>query len=109
MRFLLIGVAAAATVALSGALSAQVAPPPQQWAYAGYPAPYQAQVPPPQPWPAAAYPVVRYPFPAVTPEQAYNDGLINRWELERYEGPTPQALMGPNPSGGKGSQGDRGM
>jgi hypothetical protein len=28
--------------------------------------------------------------------------LINRWELERLEGPTPQALQGPSPDGNRG-------
>ena len=77
MRHLLVGVMAAATIAVVGPLWAQV-------------------------------PAQRYPFPGVSPEDAYRDGLINRWQLEQYEGPTPQALQGPNPSGNKGSQGDRG-
>jgi hypothetical protein len=29
------------------------------------------------------------------------DGLINRWEIERLEGPTPQALQGPSPDGNR--------
>ena len=41
-----------------------------------------------------------YPFPALTPSDAYRQGLINRMELERWEGPTPQALQGPSPDGG---------
>ena len=40
------------------------------------------------------------PFHAPTPWDAYRQGLINRWELERLEGPTPQALQGPSPDGG---------
>ena len=84
MRHLLIGVTAAATIAVAGPL----------W----------AQVPPgsPQPWPPTAYPVQRYPSPSVSPEHVYQDGIINRRQLERYEGPTPQALQGPNPSGNNG-------
>lgn len=69
--------------------------------------PVSAQVPAPgapQPSPAAAYPVQRYPFPSVTPEDAYREGLINRWQLEQHQGPTPQALQGPSANGGKGSQ-----
>ena len=84
MRHLLIGVTAAATIAVIGPVWAQVAP---------------------QPWPAAAYAAQRYPFPSTTPEDAYRDGLINRWQLEQYEGPLPQALQGPNVDGNKGSQG----
>jgi hypothetical protein len=44
----------------------------------------------------------RYRFNAATPEDAYRDGLINRWELEQLEGPTPQAMQGPSPNGNKG-------
>ena len=77
MRHLLIGVTVVATMAVIG--------------------PVWAQVPP------AAYLAQRYPFPAPTPEDAYRQGLINRWELEQYEGPTPQALQGPSVDGGKGS------
>lgn len=81
MRHFLIGVAAAAIIAVIGPV----------WAQA------------PQPWPPAAYPAQRYPFPSVTPEDAYREGLINRLELEHYEGPTPQALQGPSVDGSKGS------
>jgi hypothetical protein len=55
--------------------------------------PVQAQIAPqiaavPQ-WPPAAnygYGNVYqpYPFPAPTPEDAYRDGTINRWQLERH-------------------------
>ena len=79
MKCLLIGIIVAATIAVIGPASAQIFPP-----------------------------TLRYPFPAVSPEDAYRDGLINRWQLEQYEGPLPQALQGPNPSGNKGSQGNRG-
>ena len=52
--------------------------------------------------PAAAYPdPYRYRFVSPTPEDAYRDGLINRWELEQLEGPTPQALQGPSPNGSR--------
>ena len=86
MRHLFIGATAAATIAIIGPVRAQVSPP-------------LALQPP------AAYLAQRYPFPAPTPEDAYKQGLINRWELERYEGPTPQALQGPSVDGAKGSQG----
>lgn len=50
-----------------------------------------------------------YPFPGVTPRDAYRDGLINRWELERFEGPLPAAMQGPSPDGNRnGDGGDRG-
>jgi hypothetical protein len=64
--------------------------------------PLWAQVLPPQASPPATYPspVQRYPFPAPTPRDAYRQGLINRWQLEQYEGPTPQALEGPSVDGG---------
>jgi hypothetical protein len=77
--------------------------------------PLWAQVPPPgtpQPSPSAAFTGQRYPFPAPTPEDAYREGLINRWQLEQYQGPTPQALQGPSPNGGNresGSGGGGGM
>ena len=57
-------------------------------------------------WPPAAYPgTYQYPL-AATPRDAYRQGLINRWELERLEGPTPQALQGPSPDGGPHGGGD---
>jgi hypothetical protein len=76
-------------------------------------APVRAQAP----WPAAGppqWPQVAsfggtyqpYAFPAATPSDAYRQGLINRWELERYEGPTPQALQGPSPDGGNQGGGE---
>jgi hypothetical protein len=78
--------------------------------------PVQAQAPspaaaPPQ-WPRAAYSsgaYQRYGVPALTPEDAYREGLINRWELEQLVGPLPQALRGPSVNGGRGGDGgDRG-
>ncbi len=61
----------------------------------------------PQVWqpqsPFPAYPNPNYyRFVAPTPEDAYRQGLINRWELEQLTGPTPQALQGPSPNGNKG-------
>ena len=87
MRALSIGVTAALAVAVTGPVWAQISP-------SGAP----------QPRPADAYPAQRYPSPGVTPEDAYREGLINRWQLEQHQGPTPQALQGPSPNGGKGSE-----
>ena len=57
----------------------------------------------PQPqWPSATYPdPYSYRLVAPTPEDAYRRGLINRWQLEQLEGPTPQALQGPSVDGSK--------
>ena len=86
MRHLLIGITAAITIATIGPVWAQVAPsaPQQRSLPAAYPRPY------------------RYPFPGLAPEDAYRARLINRWELEQVEGPTPQALQGPSVDGGNG-------
>lgn len=84
MRHLLGGAALAITLAVIGPVRAQ--------------APFPA-APQPQ-WPPAASPgPYRYGFNAATPRDAYREGLINRWELEQLEGPTPQALQGPSPDG----------
>jgi len=81
MRQLLIGVTAIASLVAIG----------PTWAQA------------PQPFPPAAYSAQRYPFPAPTPEDAYRGGLINRWELEQFQGRLqPQALQGPSVDGSKG-------
>ena len=64
--------------------------------------PWPAAVAPQWPWPQAASAEVFQPYPfsvAPTPSDAYRQGLINRWELERFEGPTTQALQGPSPEG----------
>ena len=76
--------------------------------------PVRAQVPqlaavPPQ-GPAATYygygnVYQPYPFPAPTPEDAYRDGTINRWQLEQLTGPLPSALQGPTPNGRGGDGG----
>jgi len=86
MKRLMIGITAAITVAAIGQVSAQVPPPGTQQAQLVPPAPY--------PWP--------YPFNATTPSDAYRQGLINRWELEQFTGPTPQALQGPSVNGDRG-------
>jgi hypothetical protein len=88
MKRVFVGIAAVITV---------ISPVGAQAPYYGTP---QAQLPP------AAYPA-RYPDPysyrvtSPTPEDAYRQGLINRWELEQLVGPTPQALQGPSPDGSK--------
>jgi len=84
MRYLLIGIAAAAVIV--SAARAQAPPPgayPPQPVYSGNT--YQG-----------------YPLLAPTPRDAYRDGTINRWELEQLEGPTPPALQGPSPDGKRG-------
>lgn len=48
--------------------------------------PYRAQ---PGPYTPAYY-------GALTPEDAYRSALIDRWQLEQFAGPTPQALQGPS-------------
>ena len=70
--------------------------------------PVWAQVPPPgtyqPPLPTVSYPdPYGYRFGAPTASDAYRQGLINRWELEQLEGPTPQALQGPSPDGSRSS------
>jgi hypothetical protein len=84
MKHLLIGITAAITVAAIGQARAQ----------APLPGPQQAQLAP------NAAP---YPFNAPTPEDAYRQGLINRWELEQLTGPLPQALKGPPVNGDRGN------
>ncbi len=57
-------------------------------------------------WSGTPYPdPYRYRFVAPTPEDAYRQGLINRWELEQLEGPMPQALQGPSPNGDRSEPG----
>ena len=79
-QHLLIGVAAAIAMAAAGQARAQV---PFQWQ---------------QPQWASATP---YPLNAATPDDAYRQGLINRWEFQRLAGPLPQALQGPTANGDK--------
>lgn len=81
MKYLAIGIAAAITIAATGPGWAQLAPPMVQ----------QAQYAPPG-WPG-------YPLNAVTPEDAYRQHLINRWEYEQLTGPLPPALQGPSANG----------
>lgn len=91
MRHFLIGVTLAVTAATAiGPVRAQVPFPspaaaPAQWQAAYVGGTYRD-------WP--------YPFPSLTPWDAYRQGLINRWELEQWVGPIPQALQGPSPDGG---------
>lgn len=86
----LIGVTAVLTIAVIGPAWAQFPPPGT-----------------PQGAPPAAYPgpVQRYPFPGLAPRDAYRSGLINRFELEQFEGPTPQALQGPSVDSSKSEPG----
>ncbi len=42
---------------------------------------------------------------APTPEDAYRDGTINRWEYEQLAGPLPPALQGPSVNGSRGGDG----
>ena len=92
MRHLSIGVTVIATLTAIGRVWAQGLP-------------YS----PPQPLPPAVYSASRLPAPGLAPEDAYRDGLINRWELEQYAGPVPQALQGPAVNGNKGMQTGGGM
>jgi hypothetical protein len=92
MKPLLIAVTLAGAAAVVGPVRAQ----------APWPTQGQPQWPPPPGY------AITYPFASTTPSDAYRQGLINRWELEHYEGPTPQALQGPNPSGRGGSGGGSG-
>jgi hypothetical protein len=90
MKHLVIGIAAAIAIAATGPVWAQVPPPMVQ----------QAQYAAPPGWPG-------YPLNAVTPEDAYRQHLINRWEYEQLVGPLPQALQGPSANGeGSDSTGD---
>ncbi len=82
MKHLVIGITAAITIAAAG----------QVWAQAPSLRTQQAQWTPP----------AAYPLNAATPEDAYRQGLINRWEYERLEGPLPQALQGPSVDGERG-------
>lgn len=63
------------------------------------PAQAQAQLSPAPPTAPGAY---GRQFNALTPDDAYKEGLINRWELERLEGPLPSAFQGPSPNGSRG-------
>ena len=89
MRYLLIGVASVLAV-IVGPVRAQ-APPPGT---------YQAQLP------QAGYPnpTPYWRYNAPTPEDAYRDRLINRWQYEQITGPLPQALQGPSPNGTTGAE-----
>lgn len=83
MKHLLVGTAAALAIVVIGQASAQVPPPLMQ----------QAQ------W----APAVPYALNAATPEDAYREGLINRWQLEQLTGPLPQAFQGPSANGNRGN------
>jgi len=87
MKRLFVGMAAAMTLAIIDPVGAQAPVGQPQWPPTTHPGPDQ------------------YRFVAPTPRDAYRQGLINRWELEQLEGPTPQALQGPSPDGNKGFSG----
>jgi hypothetical protein len=93
MRYFLIGVACAV-------------------AAAGVTNPVRAQVPAAPAVPAQlsqAYSgIYPYPFPGVTPRDAYREGSVNRWEFERIEGPLPAAMQGPSVDGNRGGDGGDG-
>ena len=93
MKYSVIGITAAITMATIGQAAVG-----QVWAQAPAPAMQLAQ------WASPGYP--GYPLNAPTPEDAYRQGLINRWELEQLTGPLPQALQGPSANGERG--GDNG-
>ncbi len=61
--------------------------------------------------PAQSPPYMAQPSPggqpfynALTPEDAYRTGQIDRWQLQQLTGPTPQALQGPSPDTNKGGE-----
>ena len=89
-KHLLISVTAVVAIAATGPVWAQAYPPgtPQ----AGQPPAYHGSS-------------QGYPFPAPTPRDAYRQGLINRYQLEQFEGPTPQALQGPSVDSSKSEPG----
>ena len=64
--------------------------------------PVQAQIvlpaPAPPPWPPGTYSSNSFPylFPAPTPEDAYREGLINRWKYEQL-GAAPDGDAGTEP------------
>lgn len=71
--------------------------------------PAQAQIPSAPGAPLQSPPVAYsgstyqgYPFAAPSPDNAYRDGLVNRWEFEQLAGPMPQALQGPSVDGTRG-------
>ena len=115
MRPLLMRVALAAVAATTvGPALAQV-PQPADSPPQMPPGPSLAALPPQYQYPAPpAYPAGAWTPAAIqapTPEDAYRDGTINRWEYERLVGPLPAALQGPSVNGsrgGDGGGGDRG-
>jgi hypothetical protein len=85
MKHLLAGITLAVAMAVVNPVAAQVSPPgPTQLPPGVYSNPDS------------------YRLTAPTPDDAYREGLINRWELERLVGPTPQALQGPSANGSRG-------
>src|SRR4051812_25985808 len=92
MRHLLMRVTLAVTAAtIIGSAQAQIASP--------------TATPPLRPPTAYSGSSFPYPFPAPTPEDAYREGLINRWNYEQLVGPLPSAMQGPSPDGSRGGDG----
>ena len=85
MKRYVLGIAAVAALAAVGQVRAQA------------PSPWTSQ-----PQLAARPDIGSYPLNAATPDDAYKQGLINRWEYERLEGPLPQAFQGPSANGARG-------
>lgn len=107
MRRLLMHAALAVTAAamISPALAQS---PPSTAAAPQWPPPQVAAVPPWYPGTYSGNPYYPFPLLAPTPEDAYRDGTINRWELEQLVGPLPQALQGPPVDGNRGGDGGDG-
>lgn len=85
MKLTIIGIAAAMTLAVID--------------------PVRAQFPAGQPQQPPATYANPGGYGAATAGDAYRRGLINRWELDRLEGPQPSAVLGPSPNGNKGAGG----
>jgi hypothetical protein len=96
VRHLLSGIAVVITLAIIISIG-------PVWAQALLPVQPQSPPAPSYGYPLNA-PSYSYPLNALTPNDAYKQGLINRWELEQLVGPTPPALQGPSPDGTRGAE-----
>jgi hypothetical protein len=69
--------------------------------------PQVAALPPPPAYSGGLNPsyAIQRAIQAPTPEDAYRDGTINRWEYERLVGPLPPAFQGPSVDGNRGGDG----
>jgi hypothetical protein len=102
MRHSLMRVALALTaVTIVGPVRAQVPAPVA--AAPQYPVPPSLAALPPSGYPTAGFQPSAIQAP--TPEDAYRDGTINRWEYERLVGPLPAAFQGPSVDGNRGGDG----